>query len=398
MATALFDELERTDASPALRSEDSFTFLNRAAGVVWARIRATLDGWYAAYPDADGDLRERFRSRRPDQHFAAWWELYLHALLTSLGFTLTVHPVVPDTDGHPDFLAERGDTSFYVEAVTVSSGIVAPNRRGALEAAVLDVLDTVDASQFMVGVNFERVGRSTPKTAAIKQPVEAWIATLDPDEILALEGGFSPEREHFEFDGWEISLRPIARTPEYRGCPDNRLVGLGPVTTGYTNDVPRLRSAITRKKKQFGTPNKALVVAALATGPVDPTAIESALFGSEAVQLNLETGQTRIVRQPDGVWVGKRGPSAKRVSAVLMGVEILPGTCATTLPRLWHHFDPTYTLDADLPFASATVVDDQLQVTDATSTAGAILGLPDDWPGPEPRFPRCAHRPGDHAR
>jgi hypothetical protein len=219
--------------------------------------------------------------------------------------------------------------------VTVSSGIVAPNRRAALEAGVLDALDAIDASQFMVNVDFERVGRSTPRTDAVKQPVDAWLATLDPDEILAAHpGGFSPERKRFEFGEWEITLGPIARTSEYRGCPDNRLVGLGPITTGFTNDVPRLRSAITRKKKQFGTPDKALVVAALATGPVDPTAIEDALFGSEAVQLNLQSGESRMFRQRDGVWVGKRGPAAKRVSAVLMGIEILPGSCAAHLPRL----------------------------------------------------------------
>jgi len=82
-------------------TEDSFAFLNRASGIVWERLREQLDAWYAAFPDDDGDLRRRFRSADPRQHFAAWWEIYLHALLTALGYKLTVHPTVPGTKGHP---------------------------------------------------------------------------------------------------------------------------------------------------------------------------------------------------------------------------------------------------------------------------------------------------------
>ncbi len=33
---------------------------------------------------------------------------------------------------------------------------------------------------------------------------------------------------------------------------------------------------------------------------------------------------------------------------------------------------------------------------DATRSAGEVLGLPADWPGPERPFERCKHRPGDH--
>lgn len=80
-----------------------------------------------------------------------------------------------------------------------------------------------------------------------------------------------------------------------------------------------------------------------------------------------------------------------------MGVGILPGACATAWPRLWHHFEPTYTLNAELPFATARVVDDQLKFADATRSAAEVLDLTIDWPGPERPFELCKHRPGDHA-
>jgi hypothetical protein len=394
----LFDDIERTDSSPGLRTEDSFSFLNRARGIVWDRIRDQLDAWYAVFPDGDGDVRRRYRSRDPRQHYAAWWELYLHALFTALGFELTVHPDIPGHKGHPDFLAERGSESFYLEAVTVFSGIVDRSRRGALEAAVLDAIDTADASRFMVRIDFERIGESMPSTSAIVEPIEAWLTTLDVDEMLAkYPGGYSPVTQRIGFGDWAVELKPIARSAEHRGCPDNRLIGIGPPSAGYTNDVQQIRRAVTRKKKQLGTPDKPLVVAALTpSGTVDTWVIENVLFGSEAVQIG-PGGATSIGRSPDGVWIGKRGPASKRMSALLMGVGIVPNTSATAWPSLWHHFDPTYPLDADLPFSSTRVVDERLAVEDATRSATHVLGLPVDWPGPEAAFPRCQHRPEDHA-
>ena len=77
---ALFDDRPRHDASYATYSEDSFSFLNRADGVMWALIRDELDTWFADYSRAAPtekalDVRARFSSADPRQHFPAWWEL-----------------------------------------------------------------------------------------------------------------------------------------------------------------------------------------------------------------------------------------------------------------------------------------------------------------------------------
>jgi hypothetical protein len=378
---ALFDNIERTDSSPCLYAEDSFAFLNRAAGVVWERIRRELDNWYAVFPDADGDLRRRFQNRDPRQHYAAWWELYLHRLFTRLGYRVSVHPSVPGTNGRPDFLVEHASTSFYVEAVTVFSGIVAQGRRERLEAQVMDLINTIDASLFFVSVHFDRDGEKTPRAQAITRPIDAWLKTIDADELLTRSGDQLPTQE-FTIEGWELTLRAIPRSPEFCNHDDNQLIGAGPVTAGYTNDRQQLYRALTRKKKQCGKPDKPLVVAVLATnGFMDNHDIEGALFGSEAVRVHIATGASSVTRQPDGFWIGKRGVSAKRVSALLMGVSIVPNTCATKLPTIWHHFDPTYTLDTDLPLPRMDVVNDYLQFTAATRQAYDVLGLDENWPG-----------------
>jgi hypothetical protein len=312
-----------------------------------------------------------------------------------LGYTVTVHPDIPGSKGHPDFLVERARESFYLEAATIFSGIVAPQRREQLEAKVMDILDGIDAPEVMVKLDFERVGGSMPRTRAIMEPVSAWLRTVDAGDLLARTAIGPPAR--FTVGDWTIILQPIPRSLKYHGCPDNKLLGTHGAIAGLTDDVPKIRSAVKRKSKHYGTTDRPLVVAVLATNVfVDDRVVENALFGSEAVRMNIQTGETTMVRTPDGLWIGKRGASAKRISAVLMGVGILPGACAAAWPRLWHHFEPTYTLNAELPFATAQVVGEQLEFEDATRSAAEVLGLPVDWPGPEPPFPKCQHRPEDH--
>src|SRR3954447_23347680 len=100
----LFDDFERANPLPAEEGEDSFSFMNRVAQPFWQRIRDELDQWFAAYPPDDAtDLRSRFRDASPAQHFAAWWELYLHELFLRLGFAVDVHPELEGVSGRPDF-------------------------------------------------------------------------------------------------------------------------------------------------------------------------------------------------------------------------------------------------------------------------------------------------------
>lgn len=394
----LFDEIERTDPSPAWPAEDSFSFLNRADGPTWRRQRELLDCFYGAFPDPSGDLRARFRSRDPRQHYPAWWELYVHALFKALGFDVTVHPNVPGTPGHPDFLVERGPASLYIEAATVFSGMVSRSRTSRTVAALEDVIDRMDASTFSVALRVDRVGTSTPPLTDVREQISAWAATLDPNEVDKADPASLSFWKAFEFKhGWTISLRPMVWAPKHRGCPDNRFLGLRVANAGFVDDVPKLRNAITRKGKRYGTPDKPLLVAVLAVnGFVDDRALVGALFGSEAVRFDRAPEHQRIVRNRDGVWIGSRGVARRRISGVLFGVGILPHTVASAWPTLWHHFDPTFPLTTHFPFRATHLVDDALESLQASESASRVFGLPGDWPGPEPPFRLCEHRPGDH--
>jgi hypothetical protein len=140
----LFDEIHRTDSSPAFPGEDSFTFLNRIESPYWARVRAVLEQWFGKYPaHQQRDLRARLRDALPQLHFAAWWELYLHELFIRLGYAVEVHPPSPSATSKPDFELRRDATSLYLEAVTVFSGIVEEGRHPSHEAHIMRILASI---------------------------------------------------------------------------------------------------------------------------------------------------------------------------------------------------------------------------------------------------------------
>jgi hypothetical protein len=161
----LFEERERTDSSPASSGEDSFSFLNRADGIVWDRIRNLSEAWFAKYPSAHAaDLRGRFRSKRPGAHHGAWWELYLHYLFMQLGYDIEVHPSVAGTDHRPDFLLTRKRERVHVEAAVVFSGVVDDEgRNGVREGWIIDAANRGTSPNFFVSIDFEQVGALRPK-------------------------------------------------------------------------------------------------------------------------------------------------------------------------------------------------------------------------------------------
>jgi hypothetical protein len=391
--------VERTDASPAWPAEDSFSFLNRAAGSVWERQRELLERWYSEFRDPELDLWRRFRDREPRQHYAAWWELYVHALFKALGFRVTVHPSLPETSGHPDFLVERGGLSFYVEAATVFSGIVSPSRESRALRDIDDAITRMDASTFYVSFRVDRVGTSLPSLRSIRRDISNWVASLDPDQVSSADLTDPAAWKTFHFQDWIISLRPSAWKPKNRGRPENRFIGMRTGIGGFVDDVTKLRNAMLRKSKRYGTPDKPLLVAVLAAnGFMDERAVVEALFGSQSIQVDLGTEATRIVRNSDGLWISRRGAARRRISAVLVGVGILPHTVATAWPTLWYHFDPTFTLLADLPFSAMRVVDDSLQRSEATRPPTDVFGLPHEWPGLRSRHGPNAPLPAQLAR
>ena len=143
-AETLFDDFERTDDSPALYSESTYSFLNRAAGERWSRVRTLLENWFAQYPNEHRELlRTSFTDSDQGQHLGAWWELYTYSLYRCLGYSIEIHPKLDGVDTTPDFLATRDTRSFYVECAVASTSDGPVTKNPGVEAAIYDAINEI---------------------------------------------------------------------------------------------------------------------------------------------------------------------------------------------------------------------------------------------------------------
>lgn len=387
----LFDDLERFDRSPAAHGEDGFSFLNRADGIGWARIRDVLERWFADYPPAHaGDLRGKFRSKRAGAHFGAWWELYLHRLLQRLGYEVEVHPEMPGTSSRPDFELRREQERIYLEAAVVFSGIVDEQRDGIREGWIMDAVNRGKNPSFHLQIEFQRLGTNRPKDRDIYRPLEEWLAGLNPDHVIAEHGatGSLPE-ETVEVDDWRVRFEAIPVRPEARGGEPGRLLGYGPVSAGFVDDKEQLRHTLKHKRGRYGTPDAPLMVAVncASSFPKDED-VAGALYGSIGYQYREgEPGHAKSVRLRDGTWMGEPGARGQRMSGVLSAVQLHPWTAVQVEPRLWLNPWATKPLSVDWPFTTWRCTESGLVEAEPRAVDMAdLLGLPADWPGPEDPF------------
>jgi hypothetical protein len=123
----------------------------------------------------------------------------------------------------------------------------------------------------------------------------------------------------------------------------------------------------------------------------DDTDVMDALFGDDVYLFDPSTGIGKPARRPNGLWTGHKGPRCRRLSAVLVGAYVVPWISAKTDLKLWKNTWATLPLHCDAG-GVVTIIDPKddgsLVATAATMTTGEVLGLPPDWPGPEPAFPR----------
>ena len=386
----LFDDRPRHDSAFATYGEDSFSFLNRVDGPMWARVRDVLEDWFADYsrlarPEKAADLRARFRNADPRQHFPAWWELYVFRLLR---VAFPDHCVVPERelpDGStgPDFAVIRqpdDSCAMYVEAVQPVTGIKDEERDTAREAVVFDAINEIDERRFFVHLSFVKVGPQHPRKRKVTTPIVEWLRDLDPDAVQAkYDRTGELETLSVSEEGWEIELRAIPRSPANRTQPA-RLIGMGPGRSGYVSDVSDVRAALKQKARRHRLLDAPFVIAVMPSSPFfDDDSAVSVLYGSEAVAfLRGDPDSVTVVRRSDGYWT----PDAQQVTGVLLGPGILPWTVAKALPTLW--LNP-YAAEA-LPSRALPVrlvhVDEKggLAASDPPQSAADLFALPPDWP------------------
>ena len=388
----LFDEIDRADTGPARYSEPSFDCLNRSGRRPMERVRDLLEKWFDRFPDhAKAELRARFRSSNDHQHFGAFFELYLHELLLSLGFTVELHPTPAETETtHPDYLVLRpGKKVFYVEA-TIAGMSEEEAAAKARESVVYDALDRMKSPNFFLLIRLRGSPSTPPPGGRMRRFLERELAKLDPDEVATRyeTGGYGAlPAWHCEHEGWRLTFRAWPKSPNARGKPGVRPIGMRFYEPRWIGTHLGVRNSIGSKATKYGDLDLPFVVAVNVIDPdCDETEISNGLFGHENVTF-VQDVDGRVVgsylgRNPDGAWYGPSGPQSTRVSGALMAVGLSPWTIAKVTPTLWHNPWTKAPLASDIWSLPQLVPDrekEQMKKCEGLNAA-EVFNLGPSWP------------------
>ena len=307
----LFDDIKRDPATSMSNLYSAFDAVNQDGSPGEQERRDTLESWFRKFPsDGQKDLRMRFRSRLHDAHDGAFFELFLHELMIKLGFKLEVHPTLPNSTDHPDFLVSDGSRCCYLEAATTGRRF-GPFTLTNAEQEVKEELEKLTSSDFNISIEITGELSQPIKKAPLRSKFkELLLQGHDPDEVKATMdacGSDAAPSEQYETEGWRIQawLSPIS-PPARRRCQTRR-IKVNFKSARRTNSIDPVRNKINEKGKKYGDPQLPLVIA-IYTRDMFYNGRQhdmEVLFGKKRI-LYVD-GDPELDREPNGVWSRRHG-------------------------------------------------------------------------------------------
>lgn len=371
----VFDEKTRTNGLPRRNSSPTFEFLNNASGRPWQQERELIQEWMNHLPDDEDtyfDIRKRFRSGKDNQFNSAYLELYLHEALLRAGYSITIHPQIPGSSKHPDFLVTRGDTKFYLEAIVPAINaktISLSNRRNVL----LDAINDLSHDSFKLALLDVRGSTNNPSSKKFKAEIKNWLDTLCVDEIRRNK---NYPHKLFSFDNWSLELEAWPKSPSDKSHRSIFMTFSSGVEK-YSEDIYR---ALSKKNSKYGKFDAPYVIAVgiFTFGDADHFYITKALY---------ET------REKMGGFFGKPGEwKHQGLSGVLLVDQLSPHHFhSRTTTTLWLHPTANRPLieSIDIPLTVMRKTEEGF-IEEPGVSGTEFFGLSEDWPegNPFPDLPR----------
>ena len=311
--TLLFDNIERSELKSDSPFESIFRDINQYDWPGSTYIRNTLESWFEKYPPRHRtEFRERFRDDDP-HHEGAFFELFLHELLTRLGFSLEVHPEIAGSDDRPDFLVSRDNRRFYLEA-TVRGQRSGPFTRHPNEKDVIEKLNTLVSADFGVTVHMEGTLSRTLSRENVVRPFKELLESHDPEDVqgeIDRHGSNAAPSQRIECGNWTLEgwLWPIS--PEEQRNDSKRQLVIGHHLGAFTDCATPVRKALKEKSRKYRNLGLPLVLAIHTRDTYyrAPQHDLDVLIGDEQLLYSKEDLDLPpcLVRKPNGVWSRGRG-------------------------------------------------------------------------------------------
>lgn len=387
----LFDDIKRNKKGPRGHNEPLYEYINLSARSEMNSIRNLLDKWFSNYPkDAQSEFIARFRSSDDIQHQSAFFEFYLHALLTKLGFKIEVHPYVPDQTTHPEFLVLRDNSPcFYLEA-TLASGPSEERAADKRKNVVYETIDKMNSPNFFIGVKVQGSPETPPPGRKWRVILEKWVSKLDPDKIgEKLKSGGLEDLPSIllDRDGWNVTFQAIPKSPNARGKKGIRPIGLSSSGFHKCNEDEWIKNSIKEKATKYGDLNLPYIIAinVISIFGDNKFMVMGALFGKEGVTFFRRPNggsDNKLTRAPNGAFWGPKGPQNTRVSGIIICNNLLWGNITKINPTLWHNPWSSFPLDQDLWALPQYVPNSNksgIEVKEGKIVT-EIFDLPENWP------------------
>ncbi len=182
----LFDNFDRKDLRSATYTESYFSYLNHTARPLFENLRHILQDWFDGF-NAKEEKRlkvwKEFRSENNRLHINAFFEIYLHFLLTRMGFHVEIEPEW--SKNRPDFLltSSSGQRVLF-EATNIFSDRIF-GHLGERELRLIDELNkNLSSPDYFVGLTFEGSPSNNPPYAQITRHIQSEIDNLDYDQVV----------------------------------------------------------------------------------------------------------------------------------------------------------------------------------------------------------------------
>lgn len=382
--------MNRDFTGPKLYSESIFDYLNRSARLESKRIRNILEQWINGLSsEVQDELRARIQSRDDRQHLGAFFELYLHELLSKSGFSAEIHPEVNNKKAHPDFrVLKDGKSLFYLEATLVALSDKDTSAK-AREKQVYDAINRMKSPNFFIGVKVHGAPTTNPPGAKMRSFLEDKLSNLDLNMVTKQwkQGDLETLPQwNWKHNSWQITFFPIPKKQENRGKPGVRPIGLQIKDAGWYTSHIGIKDSIRDKASKYGELDLPYIIAINVTDEsgIDETDIINALFGEEQETFILYGNSIinqKPNRKPNGAWYGPCGPQNQRVSAALIADNLSPWSIAKVTPILWHNPWTNRPLNSDTWLLPQLFLSENNQLVKRKGKYGnELLGLDPNWP------------------
>ena len=246
-----------------------------------------------------------FRSKNQDDHDGAFFELFMHELLSNLGFRICeVHPTLPDSTNRPDFLVCDGTKRFYLEAA-VTGRRSGPFTLTKPEQELIEELEHLASPDFNLLIEIAgELSHSIKKAPFRSKFSELLLEGHDPDVVKAqvdARGTDAAPSVQYDTDGWRIQAWLSLVSIPARICGSRR-IKVNFRTARRVNAIDPVRNKLRDKGSNYGDPQIPLVIA-VHTRDISYNGRRNdleVLFGKERLLCVHDVPE--LDRAPDGLW------------------------------------------------------------------------------------------------